>query len=338
MGDTLWGTPAIRAVKKAFPETGIDLLIQPQWKSLFDNNKNIRRLIAYNPPWYSQIKCLPKLITTLYDHVLIFHANKDIRRILPFLRSKSILSQQHPEYDKDGNITSSLTRIPLNKIVSFQKPVHAILRRLALLKEIKVPSDGTHMDIFINAGDKEDANLFLSKYDIKPKEFIYLNVGGSVSYKQWPTSMFISLSKIILKNTSLFILLGGGPEDQSRVDEIYEQLDQKRVIRASNHSIKKTCTLISQAHVLVSPDSGLMHIGFALKVPTVAMFWSINTNQENRNELNGPSYCGPLDIKSNLYSIISGSFINIKQNQDSGNSYSNIITVENVWDKVKQYL
>ena len=94
MGDTLWGTPAIRAVKKEFPEAEIDLLVQPQWTSLFYNNKNIRRLIPYYPQWYFQIKSLPKIITTRYDHVLIFHANKDIKRILPFLRSKSILSHQ----------------------------------------------------------------------------------------------------------------------------------------------------------------------------------------------------------------------------------------------------
>ena len=81
-----------------------------------------------------------------------------------------------------------------------------------------------------------------------------------------------------------------------------------------------------------------MHIGFALQVPTVAMFWSINAKQEHRNELNGPDYCGPLDIKSELYSIISGSFIDIKQDKELGNLYSNLITVENVWDKVKQHL
>jgi ADP-heptose:LPS heptosyltransferase len=39
MGDTLWGTPAIRAVKKKFPQVSIDLLIQPQWIALFKKIK-----------------------------------------------------------------------------------------------------------------------------------------------------------------------------------------------------------------------------------------------------------------------------------------------------------
>ena len=39
MGDTLWGTPAIRSIKKKFPLVGIDLLVNPQWKPLFKENK-----------------------------------------------------------------------------------------------------------------------------------------------------------------------------------------------------------------------------------------------------------------------------------------------------------
>ena len=62
MGDTLWGTPAIRAVKKKFPEVSIDLLIQPQWIALFKESKNIRNSIPYHPKWYRQILLLPNLL------------------------------------------------------------------------------------------------------------------------------------------------------------------------------------------------------------------------------------------------------------------------------------
>jgi len=52
MGDSLWGTPAIRAVKKKFPQVSIDLLIQPQWIALFKESKNFRNSIPYHPKWY----------------------------------------------------------------------------------------------------------------------------------------------------------------------------------------------------------------------------------------------------------------------------------------------
>ena len=78
MGDCLWATPGIRALKKSFPDAAIDLLIQPQWESLYFENPHIRKVIFYQPQWYRQLTLLPKLFGTHYDRILIFHGNKDI--------------------------------------------------------------------------------------------------------------------------------------------------------------------------------------------------------------------------------------------------------------------
>ena len=326
MGDTLWGTPAIRAIKKALPGAGVDLLLQPQWKSLFYGNSNIRRLIPYYPDWYRQIILLPRFVGTRYDHVLIFHANKDIRRVLPWLRCSSIWSHQQ---------ITNLPGIPSSQIVRFEKPVHGILRRIAMLEKIQIPSNGTHMDIFLNDDDRSDALLFLKKNRMIPKEFIYLNIGGSVP---WPVNMCISLAKLILQNTSLAIVLGGGPEDASRGNSIEKQLDQQRVTCATHRPLRASCALIAQARMLITPDSGPMHIGFALKVPTVALFWATDTQGRNRNALNGPKYCGPVGIEKNLCSVFYGSFTDTKKEDDPSHFFSNPILVSEVWEKVQDFL
>ena len=80
MGDCLWATPGIRALKKSFPNTAIDLLIRPQWKDLYLGNPHIREVIFYQPQWYIQLSLIPKFLRTRYDYVLIFHGNKDVGR------------------------------------------------------------------------------------------------------------------------------------------------------------------------------------------------------------------------------------------------------------------
>ena len=329
MGDTLWGTPAIRAVKKKFPQVSIDLLIQPQWIALFKESKNIRNSIPYHPKWYRQILLLLNLLKNNYDHVLIFHANKDIRRILPWLRTSSVWSHQNI------NILPGLSK---NQIVSIDKPVHGILRRIAMVEKIHVPSDGTHMDIFLSDDEINEAKLFLKTHNILSKGFIYLNIGGSDLYKQWPIKKFILLSKIILQKTSLSVALGGGPKDISRIDDVGRQLDPRRVIHASQRSLIENCALISQAQILLTPDSGPMHIGYALKVPTISLFWSINNEGIQRNVLNGPEYCGPLDIDKSLSSIISGSFMENEVVESKVSMTSKIISVEDVWNKIIGFL
>ena len=329
MGDTLWGTPSIRAVKKKFPQVSIDLLIQPQWIPLFKENKNIRNTIPYNQKWYRQILLLPDLLKNNYDHVLIFHANKDIGRILPWLRTSSILSHQN---------TNILPGLSKKNIVLTEKQAHGIVRRIAMVKKINVPSDGTHMDICLNDDEINEAKLFLKKNNISSKAFIYLNIGGSAPYKQWPINKFVLLSKTILQKTSLSIVLGGGSEDKSRVDEISKQLDRRRVAQASHRSLIENCALISKAQILITPDSGPMHIGYALKVPTISLFWSNNSQGLQRNIMNGPDYCGPLDIDKSRSSVISGSFIENEVIDSKDPIKSKIITVEDVWNKIILFL
>jgi ADP-heptose:LPS heptosyltransferase len=55
MGDSLWGTPGIRALKKSFPEVEIDLLVNRPWKSLFEHNPYLNKIFEYQEQWYRQI-------------------------------------------------------------------------------------------------------------------------------------------------------------------------------------------------------------------------------------------------------------------------------------------
>lgn len=76
-----------------------------------------------------------------------------------------------------------------------------------MIEKIQIPSNGTHMDIILSTDEKKEANFFLEKHVTRSKEFIYLNIGGSVSYKQWPVDQFIALSNPILNDTSLKLFL-----------------------------------------------------------------------------------------------------------------------------------
>ena len=207
-----------------------------------------------------------------------------------------------------------------------------------MVEKIHIPSDGTHMDIFLSDDEINEAKLFLKTHNILSKGFIYLNIGGSVLYKQWPINKFILLSKTILEKTSLSIVLGGGPEDKSRIDEISKQLDRRRVAKASHRSLIENCALISQAQILITPDSGPMHIAYALKVPTISLFWSTNSEGVQRDVLNGPDYCGPLDIDKSLSSVISGSFMENEKINSKDPRTLKIITVEDVWNQIIGFL
>jgi len=78
MGDCLWGTPGIRALKKKFPDLEIDLLVTSSWKSLFEENPYLNEILEYHSEWYRQPILGIQLFNKQYDVIFIFHANKKL--------------------------------------------------------------------------------------------------------------------------------------------------------------------------------------------------------------------------------------------------------------------
>ena len=153
-----------------------------------------------------------------------------------------------------------------------------------------------------------------------------------------PKKKIIALAKRIISNTSLFIILGGGPDDAHRINTINKEISHERVVLATDRSLIENCALIKNAKVLVTPDSGPMHIGFALKVPTIGLFWSADSEGLQRNVLNGPDYCGPLDIDQSLYCVLRGNFLDIKEKNEVEQLSTKQISVDDVWEKILKFL
>ena len=316
MGDCLWATPGIRALKKSFPDAAIDLLIQPQWESLYFENPHIRKVIFYQPQWYRQLILLPRLLGTHYDHVLLFHGNKDIGRLIRYLRYSEILAHQ------------ILPNILENQILNFSQTTHPILRRAAIIEKLGAKADGTQMEVFFSEIDHAEVFFFLNQNQMKSQEFVYFNVGASLPHKRWPSDKMVSLANLILKKTSLGIILGGGPEDVQVVKEIQTQVGQKRVTHAFHRSLLANCALIAQARLMITTDTGPMHIAFATNVPTIALFGPTR-----------PEDSGPCQIDPGLCQVIKSTAINsMEHTSEQKMGFFDSITVAMVWGKVRKLL
>ncbi len=314
LGDCLWATPGIRALKKSFPSIDIDILIQPQWKVLFVGNSHIREIITYKPQWYRQLILLPGFLGNHYDYVLIFHANRDIGRLLMFLRYSNILAHQN------------IPNVPSNQVLRFSKTAHPIYKRNALIERIGAKSNGPLMEIFLERNDHEEAISFLKQNQMDANEFIYLNIGASLPHKRWPIEKWVNLAKHILeKKKSFGIVFGGGPEEASMIKEIEKIFHSDRVAYVFNRSLRSNCALISQSRLMVTTDSGPMHIALATKTPTIAMFGPTR-----------PEESGPYKISSQLYEVLE-STVRDKASECKSNFFESI-TISMVWEKINLLL
>lgn len=318
MGDSLWGTPALRALKKSFPNADIHFLVNSHWKELFVGNPHIDRIFTYSPKWFEQPLIGWKLFWHRYDRVLIFHANKDITRLLPWLRYTSLLAHQNSSWILGKN------RVPMER----EGVVHGIQRRLTLLDNIGVKPDGGQMEIFFNDMERNDANAFMEKNSLSPQNYIYINIGASGAHRRWPEDRFLALAEKILQQTNYKIILGGGPGEKKHILDMREKLDPDRCCDSIGVALKPDSYLIRQARLLITCDTGPMHIGFALKVPTAALFGPYD-----------PRGTGPFELKKNscfmIHPTVQGEF---SPETDFGGGDLKKIGVARVWDKVQEAL
>jgi ADP-heptose:LPS heptosyltransferase len=318
MGDSLWGTPALRALKKSFPDADIHFLINPHWEKLFEGNPHIDRIIHYSPKWFKQPLLGLSLLWTRYDHVLIFHANKDITRLLPWLTYRSLLAHQNSSWIREKN------RVRMEK----EGVVHGIQRRLILIAKIGAQSAGKYMEIFFNDAERSEAHAFMGKKSLSPKNYIYINIGASGAHRRWPEDRFLELAEKILEKTAYKIILGGGPGEKQHIHDMMATLNSDRCSDSIGVPLKPDSYIISQARLLITCDTGPMHVGFALKVPTVALFGPYD-----------PRGTGPFDLeKHRCFMIHPSAKGEFSPDMDYENGELKNIDVTTVWDKVQEAL
>ncbi|MBI4383676.1 MAG: glycosyltransferase family 9 protein [Nitrospinae bacterium] len=281
LGDSLWGTPALRALKKSFPGARVDFLVDARWAPLFRGNPHIDRILEYRKPWLFQFGFKFGLLRETYDHALIFHANRDVRRVLPWLRSRQVLAHQNFDF------------LPEDQRIPIDGPLHGIQRRWALIEKIGAAPDGARMELFLDGRDAATAAEFMEKNRLAPREFVYLNVGASLAHKRWLPERFVALAQKLSEDYPYKIVLGAGPGEKPLVDSISAQLDPSKTANACDRPVRDNACLIGQARLMVTCDSGPMHIGFALKVPAVALFG-----------VSDPGQSGPFGLDDNLCWIV----------------------------------
>lgn len=312
----MWGTPALRALKKSFPGLVLHLVVNARWRSLFHGNPHVDRIIPYHPQWYRQPAPGFNLLPYRYDAVLIFHANRDITRLLPWLRYKSLWAHQNSSWIPEEN------KVPIEGVV------HGIQRRLTLIEKLGARPDGGAMEIYFDDGERGAGEAFLRKNRLASREFIYINVGASAPHRKWPESRFLELAQILLRKTDHRIVLGGGAAEKKVILEMLKDLDPNRCAHSLDLPLKTDTHVIGQARLLITCDTGPMHIGFALKVPTAALFGPYD-----------PRGTGPFQLEENRCIMIHPSSGGIfSPRADYHQADLEQISVSQVWEKVREVL
>lgn len=281
IGDTLWGTPAIRAIKETYPDCSISVLTTSLGAELLKGNPWIDRVFVFKRGLrvFLLWKLLKKLMRERPDIAFIFHASdRIIWPLVFFTGTPQIMGIIGQNKGLDFILTKTIK----------QEAIHGAELRLRLVREAGVSFDNTlKPTLYLSEEERRQAFDLLKNitgFD-RSTLIIGLHPGAQKPYKCWPAERFVETGKRLVKDTDCRIVVTGSKAERGLCEYIASRIDGAVSI-AGKTSLRETAAIIERMSLFITNDTGPMHMAFALGIPTVALFCPTD-----------PELCGPYNFK-----------------------------------------
>lgn len=112
------------------------------------------------------------------------------------------------------------------------------------------------------------------------KPYVVLFPGASVATKQWSADRFAEVARCCEENGFVVVIVGGKAEEHS--SHVISDKLCNGINFVGKTSLTESTSIVAGATLMISVDSGLLHIAQQLGVPTVALFGPSNSNKWSR--------------------------------------------------------
>ena len=116
------------------------------------------------------------------------------------------------------------------------------------------------------------AARFLQAAGASDERLIGVNLGASDERRVWPLENFARVVNALQDQPQTRVVLLGGPEDKARMVALQQLVAREAVQCAGELSPRVTAALLERCAVLITNDSGPMHLAIAVKTPVVGLF------------------------------------------------------------------
>jgi ADP-heptose:LPS heptosyltransferase len=277
LGDTLWATPAIKAIKKRFPQSYCALLSQKVGFEIFKNNPFLDDCFFFEEPLtYSFFSLLFKLRSKKFQALVVFHASQ--RLIFPLcalLGSEKRIAFRGKNKGLDAFF---------NHLIS-EKKIHEMEKRALLLETLDVPCEDLELLFFPTLEEEERIQQFLKEKKIsQEKPLLILHPGATDAYRKWPEECYIELGNKLLQHLDCHLLISGGKKEQKLLQYIGSKIPGSFSLFPPL-PLRDFAALLKKSQLLITNDTGPMHLSLAVKTKTLALF--VPTQ---------PKFTGPLQV------------------------------------------
>jgi len=281
IGDLVLSMTTVRALKHAYPDTAIDLLALPASAKIVTGDPDLNEIITYDPNVWRRPKALLQLKNWRNAFTMLsqLHARNYDIAISVFGKWAGILAAVSGAKRRVGFGRESYPGLMTDNVRGRHwrsgDHKHEVDYCLELARaagattstEDRIP----HLNVDPLAQQQLEQLLEREGIDLeKPIIVCHISANNGQS-KRWPIPFWSNLIDKLIRGQNAQVMFTGAPEDTPLIECVTRQMQQQATNMAGKTSLPQLVALLKRANLVISGDSGPMHIAAAVGTPLIAI-------------------------------------------------------------------
>ena len=321
MGDVVLTTPSFKAVRAAYPKAKISALVVSPMEELIAGDPYLdevivhERKIKYKGP-FGFWRLAADLRRKKFDLAIIFHTKKWTNSLCFFAGIPDRLGYKN---DKWGFLLTH----PIED-TRHLGTMHESDYCLELLKHLGIRTDSKEFYVCVKPASKQWVRDILIKHKVGEKErLIAIHPGASDPSRRWPPYLYAELIDQLARLYQAKYMIIGDPAIKDVAQKILALVKTPVLDLTGDTSVSEFVSLIDRCDLLISNDSGPVHVAVGLNRPVISIF---TRNQPGIN----PERWKPLGEKTRFVSVPMDDSISFARAGEIDPKYLELIRTEEV--------
>lgn len=269
-GETLFATPFLRALHRHRPAAWIATLGRPLCREVLLHNAHVDALLDYDErgshrgpagKWRLVMSLRAQRVDTAFI----------LRRSL----SRSLLLALARIPARVGFANAKSGWLLTHRVPAPREPRHKAATYLALLEAVGLSAtegDAAGCDYTVSDEERDAAHGLLKRLGVLDgRPVVILHPGANWAHKRWAPERFAALGDRLAAAGGQ-VVITGGPDDRAVAESIRRTMRKPPTVLAGTTSLRQLGACLEQAQLVMSNDTGVLHIAAALGRPLVALF------------------------------------------------------------------
>jgi ADP-heptose:LPS heptosyltransferase len=265
VGDVLLATIVLRNLRRAFPSARLDFLTEPPARDVVNRHPDVDEVLTYDRTTESGAGLIRRVRSRSYDLILDLFGN-------PRTALVTRLSGAHWRVGyrfRGRSYAYNIVVTPRGGVV------HNTQFNLDALEAIGVAIVDRNLYFPIASAEEQAAAEVVDRAELRPGRIVALNTGGGWYTKRWPLERFAALGDRLAEAYGVGIVLPWGPGQRQEVETVRAVMKHPVCIPPST-TLGELGALLKRMSLVISNDSGPMHLAAAVGTPVLGIFGPTN--------------------------------------------------------------